>query len=96
MYQLTFLPIAKIDIQEIVEYYDDINSILANAFLSELEQTKSFIQMMPEACQKRLGDVRVLFLKRFRYGVYFKIYDKRIVIMAILHTSRNPKIWKKR
>jgi len=51
---------------------------------------------MPNSCQKRLGDIRVSFLKRFSNGVYFKIYDTEISIIAILHTSQNPEIWAKR
>lgn len=96
MYKLLFSPIANNDIQDIVDYYDEINPILSDAFLVELEQTTVFIQSKPEACQKRLGNIRVSFLKRFRYGVYFKIYDKKIVVLGILHTSRDPQIWKKR
>jgi plasmid stabilization system protein ParE len=51
---------------------------------------------MPEARQKRLGHIRVSFLKRFKYGVYYKIYGYRVIIIAVLHNSRDPEIWQNR
>jgi plasmid stabilization system protein ParE len=84
------------DIEDIYDYYKAINPKLAEAFMKDLGVAISQIQIMPQACQKRIGDIRSVFLKRFRYGVYFKIYINRISIIAVLHTSRNPQIWKKR
>lgn len=96
MYKLRFLPIAKNDIQNIVDYYDEVNPTLSDAFLVELEQTIVFIQSSPKACKKQLGNIRVSYLKRFWYGVFFKIYDRQIVVLGVLHTSRDPQIWKRR
>ena len=96
MYNLTFLSIANRDIQNIVSYYDDINSTLSDVFLKEMEDTKSFILQNPDACPKRIRNIRVSYLKRFRYGVFFKIYEDEIIVIAVLHTSRNPEIWQKR
>ena len=96
MYNIYFRPSAKSDVQEIVNYYDLLNPQLSNKFLEELENTVKHIQGMPTSCQKRIGNIRVSLLKRFSYGVYFKIYDSNISVIAILHTSRNPKIWQKR
>lgn len=96
MYNLSFRPLTENDIQKIVDYYDTINPKLSDVFLDELEISIKHIQNMPKACQKRLGNIRAAFLKRFKYGVYFKIYDDNIVIIAVLHSSRNPEIWKKR
>lgn len=96
MYKLSFRPLAQNDIQQIIDYYDEISPKLSMYFLNDLEIIISHIQNAPEANLKKLNNIRVAFLKRFRYGVYFKIYKNEIVIIAILHTSRNPKIWKKR
>ena len=88
-------PLAQQDIQEVVDYYDDINPKLADSFLVELEQCYNKIKQIPEGFQKRLGNIRTAFLKNFPFGVYYKIYGGKIVVIAILHTSKNPAIWKK-
>jgi len=94
VYKLTYLSLAKNDIQNIVNYYDNINPKLTEAFLIEFKHTADFIQKSPESCQEKLKNVSVSYLKRFRFGIYFKIYDKNSLVIAVLHTSRNPKIWK--
>jgi len=98
MYKIVFQPLALKDIQEIVDYYDVINPKITDAFIEELENKTKIIQQTPLSFPKKLGDVRALYMKIFRYGVYFKIYskEKRITIIAVIHTSRNSKIWQKR
>ncbi|MDB4290003.1 type II toxin-antitoxin system RelE/ParE family toxin [Flavobacteriaceae bacterium] len=89
-------PLAQQDIQEVIDYYDELSPKLADSFLAELEQCYNKIKQAPEGYQKRLGNIRAAFLKKFPFGVYYKIYGEKIVVIAILHTSRNPSIWKKR
>ena len=98
MYKLVFQPLAFKDIQEITNYYDLISPQLSNSFLNELEKAKDHIEKMPESSSLKYDKIRVVYLKRFRYGVYFKIYPnlKIVNIIAIMHTSRHPNIWKKR
>ena len=96
MYNLTFRPPAKNDLQEIINYYDSINPKLADVFLHQLDKAVYHIQEYPLSCQKKFRNIRVVFLKRFNYGVYFKIDQQNIAIIAILHSSRNPKTWRVR
>jgi hypothetical protein len=35
-------------------------------------------------------------LKRFPYAVFFAVEDEIIVVLAVLHTSRNPAEWQRR
>ncbi len=94
MYKLLFRPSANNDVQEIVNYYDVIEIKLSDVFLKELENTLKYIKSMPEACQEKMKNIRVSYLKRFKFGVYFKIYNKTIGVIAVLHSIRNPQIWK--
>ena len=96
MHDLSFRPLANDDIQGIFDYYHAINPKLADAFISDLGDSIRHIQNRPKSCQKRTENIRSTFLDRFKYGVYFKIYKMEIAIIAVLHTSRNPQIWKKR
>lgn len=96
MSKLLFSSVAIKDVQEIVNYYDEINPKISDAFLDELDEAKYFIEQHPQACVKKLNLIRVRYLKRFKYGVYFKIYHKSIAVIGVLHNSRNPQIWKNR
>ncbi|NJO90469.1 MAG: hypothetical protein HC831_17065 [Chloroflexia bacterium] len=33
---------------------------------------------------------------RFPYGIFFTVEGDTIYVLAIVHTSRSPKVWKKR
>jgi len=44
--------------------------------------------------KEHLCDIKITF--GIRFGIYFKIFPEAIVVLAVLHTSRNPQIWKNR
>ena len=96
MIKVTFRTVANVDVIEIIEFYDDLDKRLSENFIKELGSCVLQISKNPEAFQKRIEDARVVYLKSFSYGVFYKIYPSEIRIIAILHTSRNPDIWKKR
>ena len=52
----------------------------------------------PKASNVRYDDVRTAILNMFPFMVHFTIdkENKTIVISAVLHTSRNPELWKNR
>jgi toxin ParE1/3/4 len=33
---------------------------------------------------------------RFPYGVYYLVRDGRVLVIAVVHDSRNPAVWQKR
>jgi plasmid stabilization system protein ParE len=86
---------AEQDVEKAILYYKDINIQLARDFLSELRATHKYIQKHPKKIQVRYANVRVAFLKRFPFGVHFRLEDKKITIAAVLHTSGNPDKWDK-
>lgn len=51
------------------------------------------IRQFPEACPKIHKAVRRALVKRFPYLIFYLLTPDRIVVLAILHTSRNPANW---
>ena len=91
MYKLRIRILAKEDANEIFEYYDKIETSLGVSFLYALYSEFDAIILNPHMFQW------VRFLKKFPYGLHYRIVeDKYIEILSVLHTSRNPEIWKKR
>jgi plasmid stabilization system protein ParE len=85
----------ELDIDKAIEYYKDINVQLAKDFLVELKPTSKYIQKHPKKIQVRYATIRVAFLKRFPFGVHFRLDTKTISILSILHTSGDPDNWEK-
>jgi len=80
MLKFSVRPSAYEHIQKAVDYYDDIDPRLGEAFLDEIDTSFEQIQALPEGFQKRLGEIRLAFLKRFPFGVSYLDLNKSFLI----------------
>lgn len=97
MYQLRIRILAQQEADEIFDYYGNINSTLALRFLEVLYAQLDVISENPELFQLKYKSTRVRYLRKFPFGIYYRIVDESFIeILSIIHTSRNPEIWKKR
>jgi plasmid stabilization system protein ParE len=51
---------------------------------------------MPETHAKVYQDVRRALVRRFPYSIYYRFRADRIVVLAVFHNKRDPKVWKAR
>ena len=98
MYRVVLLPLAAKDIQEAAKWYSKKKNGLGNEFLFEVRKASRFIQKHPEAIAIRYDATRTVLLDRFPFLIHFTIdtSKKVILISAVLHTSRNPKKWRRK
>jgi toxin ParE1/3/4 len=54
------------------------------------------IRRMPLVSAPKYKDVRRVLLKRFPYAVFYHVDDNQITIIAVYHTSRDPRGWQSR
>lgn len=87
---------SHLDIQEIVDYYDGISSGITEKFLNQLYQSLDFLAEHPKKFQVKYRNTRVYYLKDFPFGIHYLERKDLVVVLAVLHTSRNPKVWKTR
>lgn len=95
-YKLTILPLAKMDLKEISSWYETIQKNLGKRFLKSINDEIKILRVNPLLYQIRYDKTRVALIQTFPYLIHFEIDKKRIVIKAIIHTSRNSKIWTNR
>lgn len=81
---------AEEDIKDAAKWYSKISSKLENEFIDELDTSILSLIENPEQFQKRYGELRILFLHKFPYGIYYTIEFLTIYVHAVLHTKRNP------
>jgi toxin ParE1/3/4 len=96
MHRLIIKPFAELDASEAANWYNDTREGLGNEFLLALDAKINAIQRNPSYFQLIYKNIRRALTERFPYGIFFIIEDETIYVLAIQHTSRNPKIWKKR
>jgi plasmid stabilization system protein ParE len=98
MYKVIILPLAKQDIKEAALWYNNKQKGLGKRFTLQIRQKINLVKQEPFATAVRFDDVRTAVLDVFPFMVHYTIdkSKKLIAISAVLHTSRNPGLWKKK
>lgn len=98
MYKSIILLLAKEDIREAALWYNSRQKGLGKKFTAEVRETIHFIKHNPTASNIRYDHVRTAVLNIFPYMIHYTVDEenKTIVVSAVFHTSRNPKLWKTR
>jgi toxin ParE1/3/4 len=95
-YRLVSEPPADLDVEAAFEWYENERPALGFEFLDELRSSYDRIANGPLKYQELRGGVRRALLKRFPYAVYFSIDRDVVVVVAVLHASRDPAEWQRR
>lgn len=69
---------------------------LGDAFIDDVHLALERISEFPFRHAILERDVRVIHIRRFRFNVYFVAKDDHIQVLAILHSSRDPSVWRSR
>lgn len=96
MYKAIILPLAKQDIKEAADWYNLKQNRLGKRFTTHIRHKIELLKQEPHATTIRYDEIRTAVLDIFPFMIHYTINDpqKTIIITAVLHTSRNPEIWK--
>lgn len=93
---VSFLPAASIELIEASAWYEGKQRGLSLEFMAEIEHCVSQAATNPLQFPIARADIRRVVARRFPYCVYFRTEPRRIVVLAIFHSSRNPSFWQQR
>jgi plasmid stabilization system protein ParE len=65
-------------------------------FIAEIERCVTAAADRPTLYSAVYKDVRRVVANRFPFSVYFRAEERRIVVLAVFHGSRDPSIWQQR
>jgi plasmid stabilization system protein ParE len=65
----------------------------AKSFLARINASFDAIEQFPGRFAVVHGEVRRAFVSRFPYAVFFQVEPSRVVILTVLHTARDSKLW---
>lgn len=91
-----FLSEAEKELFDSVSFYESKNFGLGTAFLDEIRETIKLISKYPDSGKPINRYARRVLLKRFQFGVIYRIFNDEIVIQAVMHVKRKPNYWIKR
>jgi len=91
-----FLPAARRDFDQASDWYDERLTGLGSKFEDRVNETLRLITAHPGAFSYVYKNVRSAVVRQFPYAVYYLTANKRIVVVAVFHASRDPDVWKTR
>ncbi len=91
-----FHPEASAEYDEAVDYYKQINLLLAQAFVLEIEHGIGMICKHPDRWRVVKHETRRYLIHRFPYGIYYSTEQGIVRIWSVMHLSREPGYWKER
>ncbi len=97
-YAIKFTPKALTDYNEIRLWYEEQSEMVRHHFEQAVKERLNFASEYPEASPIQHNNIRGILLKKLKYKIYYRVDDIRqfIVVTAILHTSRDSGVGKKR
>ncbi|MBI3119514.1 MAG: type II toxin-antitoxin system RelE/ParE family toxin [Candidatus Hydrogenedentes bacterium] len=96
MIPYSFLPEAVDELREAAEFYEEQRAGLAEKFRRAVEAAIRRIQEHPLMYRQIESGCRQCRVTGFPYGLIYRLRDKKIEIMVVMHLSRNPGYWKHR
>jgi toxin ParE1/3/4 len=87
---------AERDVEATLQWYDNTRAELGRRFTQELRRAYDRIREGPGRYQALRGSVRRALLRGFPYAVYFAVEEDVILVIAVLHLSRDPAEWQRR
>jgi ParE toxin of type II toxin-antitoxin system, parDE len=86
------------DIQKATNWYNERSQGLGSRFQKQTKLQINALKMDADIYTNRYADVRCMLIKNFPFMVHYTLdnINFTVQIIAVLHTSRNPKIWEER
>jgi len=91
-----FHPEALSEYAEAVQYYTEQRVEVAQAFINAIEDSFYRIREAPTHYAPIDEDVRRCMARKSPYGVLYAIEQDYILILTVMHCSREPGYWKSR
>jgi plasmid stabilization system protein ParE len=93
---VVWIPEADADLKEAFAWYESRHPDLGMRFALAVEAAVEVITRSPPAFQIVHSEIRRVGVRRFPYGLFYKVESNRVVVIACMHGKRSPKRWKLR
>lgn len=95
MYRIEITPFAEVDIRKSIDWYNNASMGLGKRFYNCVKTAFSHVQENPKHFPIRYRSVHTASVNKFPFLIHYKINEpkKVIVVLGVIHTSRNPDIW---
>lgn len=92
-YKIFISEAAEFDIKESYSWYEQRQPNLGKNFKKQVVFIFKKIEDNPLIFQIKYSEVRVAFLNKFPFGIHYLVNKDKIIVLAVFHTSINPRKW---
>jgi plasmid stabilization system protein ParE len=96
MRRIVFRPEAETDLAEAVDWYEIRGQGLGAEFLRALDAVIAHVQRHPTLYPIVFDHARRAVFRRFPYSVIYVVRDDELLIVACMHSKRDPIRWQDR
>lgn len=87
---------AAADIERAYAWYEKERPGLGEEFLAQVNATAQLVLKTPTAYPVVVRQTRRALVRRFPYGLFYRILGNTVVFVACFHTQRDPSLWARR
>lgn len=91
-----FLEAAREELEEAAARYEAESTRSRERFVREIDSAIQRILDFPLACPTIAKGYRWCRVRRFSYGLVYRVDDEQIAVVALMHSRRRPGYWKRR
>jgi plasmid stabilization system protein ParE len=84
---------ARLELLEAASYYGHIESELGRRFGAALEAAIVRLRNNPRMHRRFDGEIRKVRVERFPYAVIYRIEERGLHLVAVMHLHREPGYW---
>ena len=89
-------PEALEELSEAWQWYETKREGLGDEFRACIDAAMAEIARSPLTCGRVRGEVKQKIARRFPYAVIFLVEADHVEVLAVFHSSRNPRRWQER
>jgi len=94
--KLKLLKAAQTDVANAIAYYNAQELGFGADFANEVRKTIERILQYPKAWSQVSKRTRRCQVNRFPYGVFYCLKNDIVIVIAVLHSHREPRAWQAR
>jgi plasmid stabilization system protein ParE len=84
---------ARMELMEALSYYGHIDGELGGRFAGEVEAAMFRLRNHPRMHRRFDGEMRKVRVARFPYGIIYRIEERGLHVVAVMHLHREPGYW---
>jgi toxin ParE1/3/4 len=87
---------AEAEFDEAFDFYEARRAGLGPEFMAAVQKVLDTIAVSPRIHAIVFNDVRKGIVRGFPFCIFYRVLTDSIDVLAVFHTSRNPKLWQRR